>query len=165
MARERRPLSQSGAAASQHLKGHSSCRGWCTNQGQAECCAHKLQECPIHASPPCASHWLISLLSSSFLLSLGRPAFLATFGILLNTCDLWPLPSGPPTHLSPQLLPLLNSVRLAPPPVIKRRTFQVDPFPLPRSRVASPGARQVSGPWHASGGWRQSQNLTLLWFS
>lgn len=25
-----------------------------------------------------------------------------------------------------QLLPLLNSVRLAPPPVIKRRTFQVD---------------------------------------
>lgn len=32
-----------------------------------------------------------------------------------------------------QLLPLLNSVRLAPPPVIKRRTFQVD-FSLPVSK-------------------------------
>lgn len=34
-----------------------------------------------------------------------------------------------------QLLPLLNSVRLAPPPVIKRRTFQVDFSSLPVSKL------------------------------
>lgn len=103
------------------------------------------RECWVHASPPCASHSLISLLSISPPFPLGRPDFLVTFGILLNTCDLWPLPSGLPTHLSPQLLPLLNSVRLAPPPVIKRRTFQVDPFPLPRPPVASLGLRESLG--------------------
>lgn len=65
-------------------------------------------------------------------------AFLLTSCIVLNTCDLWPLPSGLPTSISLQLLPLLNSVRLAPPPVIKRRTFQVDNtwgFPLARFGV------------------------------
>lgn len=102
-------------------------------------------EYPIHTSPPCVSCSLISLLSISPPFPLGRPAFLVTFGILLNTRDLWPLPSGLPTHLSPQLLPLLNSVRLAPPPVIKRRTFQVDPFPLPRLQMASQGLGKSLG--------------------
>lgn len=71
---------------------------------------------------PAAVFTLTSLPSSSSL----HLAFSVTSYIVLNTCDLWPLPSGLPTHVSPQLLPLLNSVRLAPPPVIKRRTFQVD---------------------------------------
>lgn len=124
----------------------------------------KPREGALHAFPPQASCLLITLLSSSPRLPLGHPAFLATFGILLNTCDLWPLPSGLPTHLSPQLLPLLNSVRLAPPPVIKRRTFQVDTFPLSRPCVASPGAGQVSGPPRASWDCRQGQSLALLQF-
>lgn len=122
----------------------------------------KPREGALHAFPPQASCLLITLLSSSPRLPLGHPAFLATFGILLNTCDLWPLPSDLPTHLSPQLLPLLNSVRLAPPPVIKRRTFQVDTFPLSRPCVASPGAGQVSGPPRASWDCRQGQSLALL---
>lgn len=124
----------------------------------------KPREGALHAFHPQASCLLITLLSSSPRLPLGHPAFLATFGILLNTCDLWPLPSGLPTHLSPQLLPLLNSVRLAPPPVIKRRTFQVDTFPLSRPCVASPGAGQVSGPPRASWDCRQGQSLALLQF-
>lgn len=67
MARERRPLSQSGAAASQHLKGHSSCRGWCTNQGQAECCAPQAARVPH----PCLPSLCLTLanLSSLFLFS------------------------------------------------------------------------------------------------
>lgn len=86
---------------------------------------------PTHAFPPAPMLTLISLLSPSPPNPLGRSAFPVTFNIVLNTRDLWPLPSGLPTHLSLQLLPLLNSVRLAPPPVIKRRTFQVDIFPVP----------------------------------
>ena len=121
------------------------------SKGKLGAAPHEPREGPVHTFPHCASCSLITLLSSSPPLPLGHPAFLATFGILLNICDLWPLPSGLPTHLSPQLLPLLNSVRLAPPPVIKRRTFQVDTFPLSRPRVASPGAWRVSRPRRASG--------------
>lgn len=129
--------------------------GRCAIQGQARLSAPLATRVPRPRLPSLCL--MLTNFSSLFLsaLPLGCPAFLVTFGILLNTCDLWPLPSGLSTHLSPQLLPLLNSVRLAPPPVIKRRTFQVDTFPLPRPHMAS-------CPRGSAMGYRQSQNLTLL---
>lgn len=120
-------------------EGHNSSQGTAVpSKGKLRSAPSSHESALSTPSLPLLMCTLISLLSSSAPVPLGRPALLVTFGIDLNTCDLWPLPSGPPTHLSPQLLPLLNSVRLAPPPVIKRRTFQVDTSRLSRPCVAFP---------------------------
>lgn len=91
----------------------------CEQHGGAQSCASRYlrRACPAPLSCWALFSWqsLCSLLlcSLSWLLSDSRCP-----NGLLCPVTFW-------FHLL-QLLPLLNSVRLAPPPVIKRRTFQVD---------------------------------------
>lgn len=91
----------------------------CEQQGGAQRCASRYLGCACPAPLSCRA--LFSWQSLCSLLLCSLPWLLSDsrcpHGLLCLTTFWFDLL---------QLLPLLNSVRLAPPPVIKRRTFQVD---------------------------------------
>lgn len=165
MAMESRPLPQSGTAASQHLKGHSSCRGWCTNQGQAECCAPQAARVPH----PCLPSLCLTLANLSSLFLSSAPSWPPCLpGDFRHPSEhlrslafaLWPSNSSfSSAAASPQFSATGST------PSHKKANLPGRPLPFAQITGGFPRGSQVSGPWHASGGWRRSQNLTLLWFS
>ncbi|KAG8507365.1 Collagen alpha-1(XIII) chain, partial [Galemys pyrenaicus] len=130
-------------------------KGCCAITGTLSPAPHKLRVHLTHTFPPMPRCLVLTNLSSLFLSSPSSwpPAFLVTAPsehLRSLAFTLWP-----PTHLSSQLLPLLNSVRLAPPPVIKRRTFQGLPSNAAKLEMAEP--RDALKAWSRHLGWLGSQ--------